>query len=50
MPAVLRHGKVIATYDVCGRMAHHGFAKLWACGEHLKQVEAQWQAAGSPVK
>ncbi len=50
MPAVLRQGKVIATCDVCQKMAHHGFAKMWACAEHLKQVEAQWQAAGSPVK
>ena len=42
MPAVLRQGKVIATCDVCGRMAHWGFGKFWGCAEHLKQVEEMW--------
>jgi len=50
MPAVLRQGKVIATCDVCGKMAHNAYGKFWSCREHLEQVEKMWDAAGSPAK
>lgn len=41
---------LIATCEICGKMAHHGFAKLWACAEHLEQVERMWQELGAPAK
>ena len=50
MPAVIRRGKLIATCDVCGRVAHHGFGPFWACIAHFKEVEILWQSKGSPVK
>lgn len=50
MPAVLRQGKVIATCDVCGRMAHHGYGPYWACPMHCGEVEILWVSKGCPVK
>lgn len=50
MPAVLRQGKVIATCDVCGRMAHWGYGSRWACAEHRAEVESKWVADGSKAK
>lgn len=42
MPAVIRQGRVIATCDICGRMAHLSYGadgKAWACFEHKREVE-----------
>jgi hypothetical protein len=50
MPVVIRQGRVIATCEICGRMAHWGFGPMWACSAHFEVVEAQWIAAGSPAK
>lgn len=50
MPAVIRQGKVIATCDVCQKMAHFGYGKMWACSTHRAEVEAMWIAEGSKPK
>ncbi len=50
MPAVIRQGKVIATCDVCGKMAHESFGPYWSCPAHLDQVDAMWNSAGRPAK
>jgi hypothetical protein len=50
MPAVIRQGRVIATCDVCGAMAHWGFGPLWACVSHRAEVELAWESEGSPPK
>ena len=50
MPAVIRQGRVMCTCDVCGRMAHYGFAQLWACPKHRAEVELMWVQQGSPAK
>ena len=50
MPAVVRQGRVIATCDVCGAMAHMGYGPLWACFAHKVEVEATWERSGGPAK
>lgn len=50
MPAVIRKGKVIATCDICGKMAHHGYGPLWSCREHMTDVAKLWELKGSPQK
>jgi len=50
VPAVIRQGRVIASCDICGAMAHLGFAKLWACFAHKGEVEQRWIAEGRPAK
>lgn len=40
MPAVVRGPHLMATCEVCGKAAHLGYGKLWACFEHAMEVEA----------
>lgn len=37
---------LIATCELCGKVAHWGFGGMWACAEHRQQVEARWVADG----
>lgn len=50
MPAVTRGPALICTCDVCGKSAHLGYGKLWACFEHAAEVERRWVDMGSPAK
>lgn len=50
MPAVTRGPALICTCDVCGKAAHLGYGRMWACFEHAAEVERRWVAMGSPVK
>lgn len=34
----------LTSCDVCGKLAHWGFAQKWACFEHRQLVEAEWVA------
>lgn len=50
MAAVMRQGRLICTCDECGKMAHWGFGKLWACAEHRAQVEEKWESTGEHLR
>lgn len=50
MPAKSVGGRIVATCDRCGQMAHWGFGRMWACAAHLGEVEAEWVAKGSKPK
>jgi len=50
MPAKQSAGRLIATCDKCGAMAHWGFGRMWACAAHRDEIEAEWVAKGSKPK
>ena len=50
MPAKQSAGRLIATCDKCGAVAHWGFGRMWACAAHRTEIEAAWIAGGSKAK